>query len=58
MRTHGKGPKRVLVRRYARWQKGERLYVAKHRRGLDNLPLSVRPTPKQLAFDFDGPGAT
>lgn len=56
MHNHGKGPRRVLVRRYARWEKGYRKYVAKHRRGLTPL-LSVRPTPKQLRLDFDGPGS-
>lgn len=56
MHNHGKGPRRVLVRRYARWEKGYRKYVAKHRRGL-TPPLSVRPTPKQMRLDFDGPGS-
>ncbi len=51
MQKHGRGPKRVLVRRYARWQKGFREYVAKHRRGL-TPELSARPTPKQLDFGF------
>jgi hypothetical protein len=57
MRIHGKGPRRVLVKRYPRWEKGYRKYVAKHCRGLTPL-LSVRPTPKQLVLDLEGPGPT
>ncbi len=51
MVTHGKGPKFILVSKYARWVRGERLYVESHFRGL-TPPLSLRASDLQLDFGF------
>jgi hypothetical protein len=51
MRNHGKGPKFVFVKRYARWVDGERLYVEDYFRGY-TPPLSDRGSRLQLDFGF------
>jgi hypothetical protein len=52
MSTHGRGPRFVLVKRYARWQLGKRLTVKKYLRGL-SPGLSIRPSSKQLKLDLE-----
>jgi hypothetical protein len=55
MPKHGKGPKDVLVRKHARWVKGERKRVGSHKRGADPIPAS-KLSDLQFAFGFDQPG--
>lgn len=51
MHHHGKGPKDVLVRSYARWRRGKRQTVRMaHRAAWHRLRL--RDSPDQFAFDF------
>ncbi len=51
MSIHGKAPKFVYVKRYARWVKGERLYVEDFFRAY-TPPLSNRESDLQLDFGF------
>jgi hypothetical protein len=55
MQTHGKGPKDVLVRLYARWKRGKRELVPMALRSV-SPKLSHRKSSKQLDFGFDQPG--
>jgi hypothetical protein len=51
MPKHGKGPKDVLVRSYARWKAGKRERVSKALRASWHR-LSLRASDGQLVFGF------
>jgi hypothetical protein len=51
MVTHGKGPKFIYVRKYARWVRGVRRSVEGHLRGW-TPPLYFRESDLQLDFGF------
>jgi hypothetical protein len=51
MSIHGDGPKIVLVKAYARWQRGKRRKVRSFLRAM-SPPLSLRDSPLQLIFGF------
>jgi len=55
MRSHGKGPKDVLVRRYPRWKRGRRELVSMALRSI-SPKLSHRKSNKQMDFGFEQPG--
>ena len=52
MFTHGKGPKDVLVRTYARWRRGKRERVQTALRASWHR-LSLRASKDQLVLGFD-----
>ena len=49
---HGEAPKDIYVPKYARWVRGERLYVEGHLRGW-TPPLYFRETDLQMDFGFE-----
>jgi hypothetical protein len=51
MHNHGRGPKIVYVKAYARWQNGNRREVESYHRGM-TPPMSLRDSPLQLDFGF------